>query len=106
LSWYQEKLNKLSMENAYQFQESLIPDKKLFNTYSRNITITLIITNMYTETDSQKLSSKLLTLEGVNKVQTILNNKRLIISYDIRKTKLETVTYTIAKLGYHYLQRG
>jgi len=104
MSWYQEKVNSLI--------EGLPSDSARFDSPSRQYTagkevpVTITITDMHTEADREKISSALLSLNGVSGVRALAPQKRITVTLDMRKISLDTIAYTIAKLGYHYIQRG
>lgn len=68
--------------------------------------INVTITDMHTEKDMEKLTKTLLELDGVTNVRGMLAQKRLTVHLDPAKTSLATLVFTIANLGYHYIQRG
>lgn len=105
MSWYKEKVSAL-MESAAQNKPSHMPCGKLYNQYGKELSFTINITNMNTEEDKDRITERLLSIAGVTHVKPILHQKKIIVTFNTIKTNLEAITFALAKLGYHYVQKG
>ncbi|MDS1029711.1 heavy-metal-associated domain-containing protein [Bacillota bacterium LX-D] len=68
-------------------------------------TITMIVTDMYTEEDYQKIAGELQAMDGIKQISPLLELHRIEICYDTRKISLDRIANCISAQGYHYLNR-
>lgn len=106
MSWYNQKVNELMENIPSEPQATHIPSGVLYQKYGKEIAMSLTITDINSEADKEVLMKAIYSLPGVTSVKTILQQKKLIISYNTGKINLETILYHIARLGYHYIQRS
>jgi hypothetical protein len=106
MSWYKETVDNLMEKRLFDPEASKMPSAKLYAQARREFPVTITVTDMYNEQDKDKLTSALLALEGVSSVKPILHQKKLVVAFNPGQVSLQTITYTIAQLGYHYIQRS
>lgn len=105
MSWYKEKVNTL-MESRTLTEPSHMPSAKLYQQCGKDVSFTMTITDMNTEIDKDRISERLLSIDGVTHVKPIMHQKKIIITFNTRKTNLEAIAVALARLGYHYVQKG
>ncbi|MBE3581721.1 MAG: hypothetical protein IMW96_08860 [Thermoanaerobacteraceae bacterium] len=71
----------------------------------QQVSVTLVITNMTTKEDCTKLVDMLGTLPGLARAIPLLNQRRLIVTYNPSQITLETICFHIRQLGYHYVHK-
>ncbi|MHB1127985.1 MAG: hypothetical protein ACYC2T_13725 [Bacillota bacterium] len=102
MSIYNERLNKLREEREKNFRSPFAKDHLFAN--DRNVSITLIITNMYSDEDFNKIKTELLKVNGIIDVNHRLIKKVEII-YDYTKIGLHHIAFALNKTGYNYIKR-
>lgn len=90
MSWYQDKVN-------------LHPSPPQ-NIYGKKMSLALTLTNLNSAADEEKIIKALQNLKGISKVTVNLPRKNLFISFNYEEIRVETILYTLSKLGYHYHQ--
>ena len=92
MSWYQDKVHVLTPQT-----QSISPPKML---------LPITITNLASPLDEEKIKKALLSLQGIKDVKTDLAKKQVFINFIPAEIPVETIAYTLSKLGYHYIQRS
>jgi len=72
----------------------------------RQVTMTLIVSDMRTGEDAKKISNALAGLPGIISVKTILERRWVVITYYLPQISLEIIGHHITKLGYHYIHKS
>ena len=92
MSWYQDKthLTPPSPQHLCN-KEMLLP---------------MTLTNLKSSHDQEIISNGLLQLEWVKKVKFDLPQKKVYIYFNPAEIRVETISYTLLKLGFHYIQRS
>ena len=67
--------------------------------------VLLIITNMLTEEDFEKVKKEFLKVEGIMEVKSY-PNKRIQVLYDNRIITLQHLSMILDKTGYNYIKRA
>ncbi|MHB1419609.1 MAG: heavy-metal-associated domain-containing protein [Bacillota bacterium] len=102
MSMYNERLNKLREEREKNYRSPFA--KHHLYTNDRTVLITIIITNMYSDEDFNKIKTELLKVNGVIDVNRRLIKKVEII-YDNTKIGLQHIAFALNKTGYNYVKR-
>lgn len=105
MSWYKEKAND-AWKNSLASSFSAIPVNKIQRTYRKELSTNIAITNLKNEEDCEILQKALESLPGVVRVKSLLNQKKINITFNAVETNLTVIAHTIANLGYHHVQRG
>ncbi|MDK2821224.1 MAG: hypothetical protein PWP31_1189 [Clostridia bacterium] len=90
MSWYGQDINNLFTSNREV----------------RQVTINLIVTNMKTEEDRQKVGNALQNLNGIINLTILPRNRRLVITYNLDQINLENICHHISQLGYNYVKKA
>jgi ABC-type lipoprotein release transport system permease subunit len=90
LSWYDKKLEKSANPNI-DYNNSLVA----FN---------MIITNLNTIEDYEKINKELRTINGVEDIGPY-NHKKLSVIYNQYLTSIEHIVYKLSQMGYRYVNR-
>ena len=106
MSWYKDQAEKKTAELSAIRPSSAKPRTIFANRLDKKVPITLIVTNLNTPADGENLSQSLLEMQGIIQVEPIIQQKKLVILYNPSLIGLNSITYRIASLGYHYVQRG
>jgi len=100
MSWYsQQARDVLAGKGFRELQSGYSPQ-------IRQVTMTLIITDMKTEEDCQKIGYTLRNLPGIVSVNIIPRHRRVTVTYNLPQMNLETIGYHITRLGYRYIQKA
>ncbi|BCV21409.1 heavy-metal-associated domain-containing protein [Moorella sp. Hama-1] len=100
MSWYSQKAREaLAGKQFHELQSGYSPQ-------IRQVTMTLIVTDMKTEEDCKKIGNTLRNLPGVVSVNIIPRHRRVTVTYNLPQINLETIGYHITKLGYRYIQKA
>ncbi|WP_028308262.1 hypothetical protein [Desulfitibacter alkalitolerans] len=91
MSWYDKKLEKSANLNFSQDNNSVI-------------TFNMIITNLNTIEDYERINKVLRTINGVEGIGTY-NQKKLSIMYNQYLTSIEHIVYKLSQIGYRYVNR-
>ena len=106
MSWYKEQVEIIACELSAKKPTQPMHHKIQFNRLTKETPITLTINNLNTPADGEKLIQAFQEMEGIISVQPKIHQKKLTIFYNPDLISLNSITYTIAALGYHYIQRG
>lgn len=68
-------------------------------------TLSMTITNLYTQEDYDNISKALQEVKGVVGVGSFQQPKKLTVSYNQYQTSIEHIVYKISTLGYRYINR-
>ncbi|MBE3572281.1 MAG: heavy-metal-associated domain-containing protein [Moorella humiferrea] len=77
-----------------------------YNPELRQVTMTLIVSDMRTGEDAKKISNALGSLPGVISVNVVLERRWVVITYYLPQISLEIIGEQITKLGYHYIHKS
>lgn len=84
-----------------------VSNKPLLSSSTQNVlTMVFTVTDMYNQDDYHLIKEHLLNLKGVVEVKSFYSPKKLYVSFNTALTSVEVIVFTIAKLGYHYINRG
>lgn len=103
MSMYSERLNKLREEREKNYRSPFAKDH--FYTNDRSVSITLIITDMYSDEDFNKIKTELLKINGIIDVNRRFIKKVEVI-YDYTKIGLQHIGFALNKTGYNYIKRA
>jgi copper chaperone CopZ len=92
MSWYQDK-TKFFIPNAP-------------NIRAKNMLLPVTLTNLKSANDEAVIINGLQKLEGVDHVKIDFPQKKVYIYFNPQEIRIETITYTLLKLGFHYVQRS
>lgn len=99
MSWYSQQAWEILQQRFQNLQYGYISE-------NRQVTMTLIISDMKTDEDCQKIGNTLRNLPGVVSVNIIPRYRRVTVTYNLPQMNLETIGYHITRLGYHYIQKA
>jgi|GEM_PF-1144884 len=106
MSWYKYQAVNRTKEQSVK-RPSLPPPRAIpVNKLNKEIPVMLTITNLNTPADGESLSQALLKMEGVIRAEPIPHQKKLAVRYNPALININSITYKISSLGYHYVQRG
>ncbi|MGI6286214.1 hypothetical protein MHOCP_13110 [Moorella humiferrea] len=100
MSWYSQRAVEILGGQLRQISHYGYP------TEPRQVTVTLIVSDMRTGEDAKKISSALSSLPGVAGVNVILERRWVVITYYLPQISLEIIGEQITKLGYHYIHKS
>lgn len=92
MSWYQDKTN-FSVPKCQP-----ICDRRMF--------LPITLTNLKSPNDEEIIINGLKKLEGVKDVKIDFPQKKVYIYFNPTEIRVETITYALLKLGFHYVQRS
>lgn len=97
MTWYKEKAKNIDRQSL----------EKCFTSPSRQqkTAITITVLNMNSGEDKNNLKEALLEITGIDSVEALLPQKKLVIYFNPRQVRIESIAFAIAKLGYQYLKR-
>ncbi|MEW6623870.1 MAG: heavy-metal-associated domain-containing protein [Bacillota bacterium] len=115
MSWYGEKTSKLMEEYQKSLKPFFIPSYPMHeyyqeaamvnsNNYSSVKTVNMVITNMRTQDDYNKINEALSKINGVKSTNSHGPGK-LSVTFDAGLTRIEELVYVISILGYRYINR-
>lgn len=101
MSWYNREFTKIQEEQA-----SLLgsPFSKAGQNSNHIDSALLIITNMNTDEDFEKIREDFLKVEGISEVKRYMT-KRIQVLYDNRKVTLNHLVGVLESTGYNYVKR-
>ncbi|WP_258358991.1 heavy-metal-associated domain-containing protein [Moorella sulfitireducens] len=100
MSWYSQRAAEiLTGRQGHSWRDGYTPDL-------RQVTITLIVSNMRTGEDARKISNALHILPGVVSVNVILERRWVVVTYYLPRISLEIIGEQITKLGYHFIHKS
>lgn len=100
MSWYSQRaVEVLAGKQMQNLHYGYTPDL-------RQVTMTLIVSDMRTGEDAKKISNALGTLPGVISVNIVLERRWVVITYYLPQISLEIIGHHITKLGYHYIHKS
>ncbi len=100
MSWYSQRaMQILGPQQLPDLSYGYPPDL-------RQVTMTLIISDMRSGEDAQKISNALRNLPGIISVKTILERRWVVLTYYLPQISLEIIGHHITKLGYHYIHKS
>lgn len=100
MSWYSQQAKSLLAQRQFRELQSG------YSPQIRQVTMTLIVTDMKTEEDCQKIANTLRNLPGVVSVTIVPRHRRVTVTYNLPQMNLETIGYHITRLGYRYIQKA
>lgn len=92
MSWYQDKTNFSIPKSQH------LCDKKML--------LPITLTDLKSPNDEEIIINGLQKLEGVKNVKIDFPQKKVYIYFNPTETRVETITYALLKLGFHYVQRS
>jgi len=102
MSWYNEKLKRIINEQKKNLISPFAKDSIQGDNYLEYIVI--IITNMQSVEDYNRISSELLALDGVKKVKRYLS-KKIQVLYDTEITEAKQILDKLDEMGWQYIKR-
>ncbi|WP_406676131.1 heavy-metal-associated domain-containing protein [Moorella sp. ACPs] len=100
MSWYSQRAAEiLAGQQGQNWHHGYTPDL-------RQVTMTLIVSDMRTGEDAKKISNALGSLPGVISVNVVLERRWVVITYYLPQISLEIIGEHITKLGYHYIHKS
>jgi copper chaperone CopZ len=105
MSWYNEKLSKIKQQNEKYWRDNAASKKSETGSEEKIDSIILIITDMHTEEDFNKIKQEFLYVEGIKEVNHYLP-KKIQVRYDSRLLTLQHLVIILEKTGYNYIKRA
>ncbi|QGP93627.1 hypothetical protein MGLY_30470 [Neomoorella glycerini] len=100
MSWYSQRAAEILAGQQWQnLRYGYTPEL-------RQVTMTLIVSDMRTGEDAKKISNALGSLPGVISVNVVLERRWVVITYYLPQISLEIIGQHITKLGYHYIHKS
>jgi copper chaperone CopZ len=102
MSWYNGRLREIIKEQKKNLISPFAKDSMQGHNYLENIVI--IITNMQSTEDYNKIRSELLALDGVKKVERYLS-KKIQVLYDTDIIEAKQILDKLDEMGWQYIKR-